>query len=344
MKSLGRPGTTRRQVRVVLSTTALLSFMSVSRATALALAELGIAAFFVVGVARSVIGDSAPWFVLVACALNVFVRAIDIESWAFFIPGGLIGRTERVFGPRVAKVATAAVLTERLLLVALACALCGHYAVSFGAVWMAKWSVTARLTIQELVTVGAIVLIGLLWTRARLGLPLPSTAAAKAVWVSVLLVLTLIVFAIATVVRQRIPILELSLAPLQKELTTPSSVTEVLRLLAGFALALPALGGGGTLARAANEFAPPRLEALRRTSFFIVVFVFILTVFSSFLFLCLVPAEQLPLWASTPLSGLAHHLDLPILAGDLVIVLVLAAAFLMLVPAAHAALEDTGRL
>ena len=213
MRSTAPPLTPKRQVRVVLSTTALLSFMSVSKATALALAELGIAAFFVIGVARSVIGESAPWFVLVACALSALVRCIDIESWAFFIPGGLIGRTERVFDPRVANIATAAVLTERLLLVALACALCGQYAVSFGAVWMSEWSVTARLTIQELVTVGAIILIGLFWTRARLGLQLPSTAGAKAVWVSVLLILTLIVLGATTIVRHGVPVLELSLAP-----------------------------------------------------------------------------------------------------------------------------------
>src|SRR5262249_26103183 len=135
-----------RQVRVVLSTTALLSFMSVSKATAVALAELGIAVFFVVGVARSFIGETAPWFVLSACALSALVRAIDIESWGFFIPGGLAGRVGRVFGARSANVATAVVLAERLLLVALSGALCGQYAVSFGAVWMAKWSVTARLT------------------------------------------------------------------------------------------------------------------------------------------------------------------------------------------------------
>ena len=344
MKSEAPPIRTKRQVRVVLSTTALLSFMSVSKATALALAELGIAAFFVIGVARSVIGESAPWFVLVACALSAFVRAIDIESWAFFIPGGLVGRTERVFGPRMANIASAAVLTERVLLVALACALCGQYAVSFGAVWIAKWSVTARLTIQELVTVGAVVLIGLLWTRARLGFQFSSTVVAKAVWVSVLLILTLIVLGVVTIARQRVPILELSLAPFHRHEENASLFREALRLLAGFALVLPALGGGGTLARAANEFAPPRLEALRRTSFFIVVFVFILTVSSSFLFLGLVPTEQSSLWASTPLSGLAHHLDLPALADDLVIILVLAAAFLMLVPSAHAALEDTGQL
>jgi magnesium transporter len=344
MRSEAPPIRTKRQVRVVLSTTALLSFMSVSKATALALAELGIAAFFVIGVARSFIGELAPWFVLVACALSAFVRAIDIESWGFFIPGGLVGRTQRVFGPRMANLATAAVLTERVLLVALACALCGQYAVSFGAVWMAKWSVTARLTVQELVTVGSVVLIGLLWTRARLGFQFSSTVLARAVWASVLLILTVIVLGIVTVVQQGVPILELSLAPLQTHEVNGSLFREALRLLAGFALVLPALGGGGTLARVANEFAPPRLQALRRTSFFIVVFVFILTVFSSFLFLGLVPAEQSSLWTSTPLSGLAHHLDLPAVADDLIIVLVLAAAFLMLVPAAHAALEDAAQL
>src|SRR3989449_4510416 len=275
--------------------------MSVSKATAMELAELGIAAFFVIGVARSVVGESAPWFVVVACALSAFVRAIDIESWAFFVPGGLIGRTERVFGPRVANIATAAVLTERLLLVALACALCGQYAVSFGAVWMAEWSVTARLTIQELVTLGAIILIGLLWTRDRLGLHFPPTAAAKAVWVSVLLILALILLGAAAVVRQGVSVLELSLAPFQRNVGSGSFFREAVQLFASFALVLPALGGGGTLARAANEFAPPRLEAVRRTSFFIVVLVFVLTVFSSFLFVTLVPADQAGLWVSTPL-------------------------------------------
>src|SRR5438105_2013800 len=39
----------KRHFRVVLSTTALMSFMSVSKATALVLSELGVGLFFVVG-------------------------------------------------------------------------------------------------------------------------------------------------------------------------------------------------------------------------------------------------------------------------------------------------------
>lgn len=343
MTATAPPLKPNRNVRVVLSTTTLLSFMSVSKATALALAELGIGALFVVGVARSFIGESAAWFVLAACALSAFVRAIEIESWAFFIPGGLTGRTERAFGPRIANIATAAVLTERLLLVALACVLCGQYAVSFGAPWMAEWSVTARLTVQELVTVGAIILIGLLWTRVRLGLLLPSAAVAKAVWVGILLIITLIVLGAIAIARQHVSIVGIALAPFRSG-TVHVSFLSVVQLFAGFALVLPALGGGDALARAAHEFAPPRLQALRRTSFFVVVFVFIITGASSFLFTALVPADQASLWASAPLSGLAQHLYLPIWAQGVLTVFVLAAALLMLVPCAHGAIEDAEQL
>src|SRR4029078_6003339 len=186
------PLKSHRNVRVVLSTTTLLSFVSVSRAAAFALAELGIALFFSVGVARSFVGEAAAWFVLAACILSALVRPLEIESWSFFIPGGLIGRTSRAFGPPLGNIATAAVLTERLLLVALACVLCGQYAVSFGAGWMAEWSVTARLTVQEAVTVGAIVLIGLLWARSRIGVDLPAAVIAKIVWVGVSVVSAII--------------------------------------------------------------------------------------------------------------------------------------------------------
>src|SRR5262245_19608059 len=197
------PLKTQRHVRVVLSTTTLLSFISVSRATALALAELGIAVFFMAGVARSLIGESAPWYVLAACGLSAFVRTIDIESWGLFMPGGLIGRSERAFGPRWASIATAAVLTERLVLVSMACVLCGRYAVSFGAAWMSEWSVTARLTLQELVVVGATILIGLVWTHSRIGFPrFPTVAIARGIWVGVGVISALTAFGIATLRRQ----------------------------------------------------------------------------------------------------------------------------------------------
>jgi len=80
----------RRQIRVVLSSTALLSFMTVRKAAALAIAQLGVAAFFVAGTARAAIGESAAWFVLAAAIVGGFgtgagMAVVDPQiTWAKF--------------------------------------------------------------------------------------------------------------------------------------------------------------------------------------------------------------------------------------------------------------------
>jgi magnesium transporter len=333
-----------RRIRVVLSTTALLSFMSVSKATALVLSELAIGVFFVVGIARSFIGDSAPWFVLAACALSAFVRAIDIESWAFFVPGGLIGRAEKAFGQRAGSLATAVMLIERLLLVVLACVLCMQYAVSIGAGWIAEWSVTARLTVQEIVTVGAIFLIGLLWTRSRLRFQVPSSTVARGIWTGFLMLSALLIVGFVSVQRSQIPVLTVSMEPPWGDALRPSVIGAGISLFVGFALVLPLLGGGGSLGRTAREFAPPRVQSVRRMAFYVVLFLFILAVLSSFLFVALVPEDQANTWSATPLSGLAQFLSVPPWLSGVLTLFVLAAVLSMLIPAAYAALEDIEQL
>src|SRR5207247_739541 len=90
------PPPPHRQVRVVLATAlerlrppgggrgarALLSIASASRAAALALPDLGFAAFFIAGIATAALGNRAPWFVLAAVGLGLLCRRPDLESWA----------------------------------------------------------------------------------------------------------------------------------------------------------------------------------------------------------------------------------------------------------------------
>ena len=116
--------------------------MSVRKAAALAVAQLGVAAFFVAGTTRSSLGDSAAWFVLAAAIVGAFVRAIDIESWALLIPGGAVARVHQAFGARAAKAAAAAGLVERLLLAALACVVIGQYASTVALTAIAGWRLT----------------------------------------------------------------------------------------------------------------------------------------------------------------------------------------------------------
>ena len=111
----------------------------------------------------------------------------------------------------------------------------------------------------------------------------------------------------------------------------------------GLSLLLPAIGGGDALARAAHDLSPPRIQALRRTSVLILVFL-VGTVASVYMFGWLVPPDEQSLWMQAPLAGLAQHLAAPAwLSGFLTLALVVAAA-LLLVPAARAALDDAGLL
>ena len=333
-----------RRVRVVLSTTALLSFTPVSNAAALVLAELGVGIFFVAGVSRALIGDFSPWFVLVACALSMVVRAIDIESWAFFVPGGLVARTERAFGPRAGSIAMAVMLIERLLLVALSAVLCVQYALSFASGWMAQWTVTSRLTLQELVLTGAIVLIGVLWTRSRLRLQIPNRVVIRGIWVGVLVLLALMIVGIVTVIRRDPVALSAVLVPPWRDTPEASLLAHAIQFLAGLALVMPIFGGGGVLGRAAREFAPPRIQSVRRTAFLVALIVFIVAVFSSFLFVGLIPREDSGPWTATPLSAIAQYVSLPAWMTGLLTVLVLGTSFFLLVPAAKASLDDAEQL
>jgi hypothetical protein len=143
----------------VLSSDALLPFLSVWKAAALAIAQLGIGAFFIAGVTSTALGASAAWFVLAATLLAAFVRAIDVESWALLIPGGFVSRVTGAFGMRAAGLAKAAVLVERVLLGALAAIVIGHYVASVSATAIAGWRFTGFVRPEDLATVFAVAVV-----------------------------------------------------------------------------------------------------------------------------------------------------------------------------------------
>src|SRR5262245_46364887 len=157
-----------RPLRVVLSAEALLSFVSVWKAAALAVAELGVAAFFVAGVAAP-LGALAPWLVLAMCPLGAFVRAMDLESWALFIPRGLVGRARVAFGPVTGRVTAAAVLIERMFLAALAASVTAHYGASLAVKALGGSGLTGLLAGGVVVVLLLAALLGPLRARSWYG-------------------------------------------------------------------------------------------------------------------------------------------------------------------------------
>jgi magnesium transporter len=339
------PIPSRHPIRVVLSSTALLPFISVQKAAALAIAQLGVAAFFVSGVARSALGESAVWFVLAATVLAGFARAIDIESWALLFPGGFVGRVTSAFGQRAAGLAIATAMVERLLLGALACIVIGHYLSSVSATAIAGWQFTGYVRSEDLATLLAVGVIGLLWIRARIGRDIGRDAMTRAVWIGVGILAGAMVWGVITVLRRgAAPFGVLAAAPPPVIVTGWPPIDIPLGLLLGFALTLTVLGGGEALSRAAYEFPPPRLHALRRTGLLAIFFTVLITALGTFLVVLLIPAPYQVLWLNAPLVGLAQSLAGPLWVRDLMAMALAAAALFVLLPAAHAALGDVEQM
>jgi magnesium transporter len=329
-----------RSIPIVLSSTALVSFMSVWKAAGLATAQLGAAVWFVAGVTTMTVGAPAPWLVLGAVVIGMFMRAVDVESWALFVPSGLVGRVERAYGPRAARLAAAAILSERLLFTALACVVAAHYGGFVLATGVASRA-TSVIGIKELLTVIAAGLVGLLWIRARLGLTFSPATVARGIWIAVGTLAVTAVWSTVTVLRSGLLSFAAVSGPVTKfTLTGWPRVDAVLTWISGFALALTALGGGESLARTAQEFAPPRIQGLRRTAIIVALFSLAVTAVLAFAFTLVVPSTEAPQWLEVPIAGVATHLAGPGWLRHLMEGLLAAAALLMLVPAAHAAMEE----
>jgi magnesium transporter len=333
----------RHPIRVVLSSPALLRFISVRNAAALVIAQLGIAAFFMSGVTPIALGESAGWFVLAATAMAALVRAIDLESWALLMPGGLEARVVAAFGPRAGGIAAGVALVERLLLGSLTCLVVGHYLVSV--LTRAEWLLAGLVTSQDLATVLAAVVMGVLWIHARVGRDLRRETLARGVWIGVGILTAAMVWGVLTIVPgSSTPISALASSPRPMVHTGWSLLDLVVTCALGIALTLPVVGGGDALARAAHEFPPPRVDALRRTGLVTVLFALVVTTASTFLVVLLMPTTDQALWVNAPLTGLAHHLAGPGWARSLMSVGVAAAAVLVVVPAAYGTLRDAEKM
>jgi len=294
-----------QRIRVVLASKTLVSYVSVWRATARALVELGFSVFAIAGVVWSSAGAPAPWFVLGAAVLGAAFRAADVEARALFVPGGLYGSVSETLGGLAAKVAASALLVDRLVLGPLAAVIAGQYVAALLQLLFGGRVTAAGLSRETLPTAVAVVLLGGVWWLQRQGRSVPDRAVARAVGIVVAFLAIVAVWGGATLALRTQPPIVVPLPPL-----APSFLAVVL-LAAAFGHALPALGSVDTLEHVALDLEQPRIRNLQRAGRLVGGFGLLITAPLAFLFVALVPSADTSAWATTPLAGIARHLGGP---------------------------------
>src|SRR5690349_16048347 len=101
--------------RVLVATTALLSFISFWRAAAIVLNDLASSAYYAGGEAEGYIGKAAPWFILGIMLFSYAVRAIYIESCSMFVRGGVYKVVREAMGGTLAKFSVSALMFDYVL-------------------------------------------------------------------------------------------------------------------------------------------------------------------------------------------------------------------------------------
>ena len=101
--------------RVIVATTAMLTFISFWRAAAIVLNDLASSAYYAGGESESFIGKSAPWFILGVMLFSYCVRAIYVESCSMFVRGGVHRVVKEALGGTLAKFSVSALMFDYIL-------------------------------------------------------------------------------------------------------------------------------------------------------------------------------------------------------------------------------------
>jgi amino acid transporter len=101
--------------RVMVATTAMLTFISFWRAAAVVLNDLASSAFYAGGIAEEAVGRCAPWFILGIMLFSYAVRAIYVESCSMFGRGGVYRVVKEAMGGTLAKIFVSALMFDYVL-------------------------------------------------------------------------------------------------------------------------------------------------------------------------------------------------------------------------------------
>src|SRR5881296_133195 len=101
--------------RVLVGTTAMLTFISFGRVAAIVLNDLASSAFYAGGIVEDAVGKAAPWFILAIMLFAYAVLLVYLESCSMFVRGGVYRVVKEAMGGTLAKFSVSALMFDYIL-------------------------------------------------------------------------------------------------------------------------------------------------------------------------------------------------------------------------------------
>jgi amino acid transporter len=307
--------------RVLVATTAMLTFISFWRAAAIVLNDMGSSAFYAGAIAEHFVGKTAPWFILTIMLLSYAVRAVYIESCSMFVRGGVYRVVKEAMGSTLAKVSVSALLFDYILTGPISGVSSGLYLVGLlnELLHHAHSSIVLNNNLYAALF-AALITIYFWWQNVK-GIPESSEKALRIMYVTTVMVVMMIAWCGYTLwVRGA------HLPPLPKlaNLTYSSDAlgwlhksslpytVGLIGILIGLGHSVLAMSGEETMAQVYREIEHPKLRNLEKAGFVIFTYSLLFTAGVSFFAVMIIPDSVRSNFFDNPIGGLAMYLAGPL--------------------------------
>src|SRR5580692_1396546 len=306
--------------RVLVATTALLSFISFWRAAAIVLNDLASSAYYAGGEAEAYIGKAAPWFILGVMLFSYAVRAIYVESCSMFVRGGVYRVVKEAMGGTLAKFSVSALMFDYILTGPISGVSAGQYIVGL----INETSDYIHLGMHVSPDFGAaffaILCTVYFWWYNIKGVHESSQKAMRIMQITTVMVVILIAWCIYTV-WLRHPALPPIPSPKNLKLEPNAMgwlygvhfahLAGILAIFIGLGHSVLAMSGEESLAQVYREIEHPKLPNLKKTGLVIFIYSLVFTSLVSFFAVMIIPDAQRQNFLENLIGGLSMNLEGP---------------------------------
>jgi amino acid transporter len=309
--------------RVIVATTALLTFISFWRAAAIVLNDLASSAYYAGGEAEGYIGKTAPWFILAIMVFSYAVRAVYVESCSMFVRGGVYRAVKSALGGTLAKFSVSALMFDYVLTGPISGVAAGQYLAGLISELLQYFHLSGPLAEGNISIIAAgfaVVVTVYFWWENTKGVSESSEKALHIMKLVTVMVVLLIAWCTYTVLVRHSALppwphpRNLRLGPSALGWLAHSSLPHMFGIIAIFIAlghSVLAMSGEESLAQVYREIESPKLQNLRKAGLVIFVYSLVFTSLVSFFAVMIIPDEVRRNFLENLIGGLAMNLEGP---------------------------------
>lgn len=302
--------------RVVVLTTAVLTFIPFWQAAAVVLCDFGSSAFYAGGIAYQAFGPAFPWYVLAVMLFAGAMLGVYLESSLMFVRGGVYRVVKEGMGDTMAKVSVSSLMFDYCLTGPISGVSAGYYLSGLVNSFFEYMQWNIEVPSSMFAMCFALLVTAFFWRQNVRGVEESSETSVKIVAFNTIVAVALLAWAGYSLYGRQWEWPSLALSFNDESLGWAKHIdwlkpVGLIGIIMAFGHSVLALSGLETMAQVYREMEAPKIMNLKKAALSIFLYALVFTGVLTFVSALLIPQGDLFAYKDNLLSGLAMSLDGP---------------------------------